>query len=157
MRRNTVAKIKRIVVHCSDSPDSLDIGVKEIREWHTSPPPNGRGWRDVGYHKVIRRGGKIESGRFENGDSILEGAEIGAHAVGHNAASLAVCLVGRLRFDRRQIAALLTLLAELCRKHDVAVSDVVGHYELDSRKTCPNLDLDDIRDALEGHLDRLLA
>mgnify|MGYP000216638173 CR=1 FL=1 len=26
--------IKKVIVHCTDSDDSLDIGYKEIDEWH---------------------------------------------------------------------------------------------------------------------------
>ena len=27
----------------------MDIGVAEIRRWHTDPPPKGNGWNDIGY------------------------------------------------------------------------------------------------------------
>ena len=27
-------KINKIVIHCTDSPDSMDIGFREINEWH---------------------------------------------------------------------------------------------------------------------------
>ena len=44
--------IKFLVVHCSDTPDSDDIGAIEIHKMHI-----GFGWEGIGYHKVIRRNG----------------------------------------------------------------------------------------------------
>jgi len=141
-------KIAKIVVHCSDTPEDMDIGVKEIKKMHTDPPPKGRGWRDCGYHKVIRRNGQTEIGRFENGDSVLEGKEIGAHTKGHNSDSLAVCLVGRGKYDPRQIASLLYCLHRWLVIHDLEPSDVYGHYEFDKNKGCPLLDMGAVRKVL---------
>ena len=72
-----------IAIHCSDTYASQDIGVKEIRQWHTSPPRN---WSDIGYHYVIRRDGTIEAGRLFS--------DIGAHVEGYNARALGICMVG---------------------------------------------------------------
>ena len=47
-----------IVIHCSQTKPSMDIGAKEIDRWHRE-----RGWLKIGYHKVIRRNGNIENGR----------------------------------------------------------------------------------------------
>lgn len=81
-RRRTTSNI---VIHCSATKPSMDIGVNEIREWHTSPPRN---WSDIGYHIVIRRNGLIEFGRHFD--------DIGAHVAGFNGVSCGVCLVGGL-------------------------------------------------------------
>src|SRR5690625_2478479 len=72
-----------IVAHCSASPPSQDIGVKEIDRWHRA-----RGFFEVGYHAVIRRDGTLELGR--------DWDDIGAHARegGFNRTSIGVCLVG---------------------------------------------------------------
>jgi N-acetylmuramoyl-L-alanine amidase len=143
-----VSKIAKIVVHCSDSPDNLDIGAAEIRVWHTAKPPGGRGWRDIGYHYVIRRDGTVETGRYENGDSVLEGREIGAHVLGHNSDSLAVCLVGRKQFARAQLESLTMLVRCLLVRTSLPKTAVLGHYELDKHKTCPNLDMDLFRNGI---------
>lgn len=74
---------RAIVYHCSATRPNLDIGAREIREWHIA-----RGWADIGYHIVIRRDGTIEWGRHP--------AAIGAHVAGHNTDSIGVCLVGGL-------------------------------------------------------------
>lgn len=75
-----------VVIHCSATRPSLDIGVAEIRGWHLD-----RGWSDIGYHAVIRRSGRLEKGR----DWWLNGA----HVRGHNQGTVAICMVGGLRPD----------------------------------------------------------
>ncbi len=129
-------KITRIVVHCSDSPDSMDIGVKEIRKWHVQD----NGWSDVGYHAVCRRDGTIEIGRPEE--------QAGAHVAGHNVDSLAVCLVGRKDFSPAQMLALVTLVRSWMRKYNITAQNVLGHTELDPKKSCPNLPLNAVRKAV---------
>lgn len=136
-------KINKLVVHVSDSPDDLDIGVKEIRAWHTEPPPRGNGWADIGYHFIIRRSGKVERGRDEQ--------LVGAHVKGHNSDSLGIVWVGRKVISEKQYTSLLDLLVDQMSKHKLDIDRVVGHKELDSRKTCPNLDIDKLRADLLFH------
>lgn len=151
-------KIVNIIVHCSDSPDSLDIGVKEIRAWHTAPVPKGRGWREIGYHYVVRLTGAVENGRFENGDPFLVASEVGAHVAGHNRGTLAVCRVGRLEaaMPLAQRAALVGLLAALCRRLGLPATAVLGHAEVapESGKTCPNLDMHNLRRDVAAQLQK---
>ena len=85
-------KINKIIIHCSATKPSMDIGVTEIRDWHV----NGNSWGDVGYHHVIRRDGTLENGRA---------AEVaGAHCKNHNHDSIGICLVGGVREDDVKIA-----------------------------------------------------
>lgn len=115
--------IKLIVVHCSATPASRDIGVAEIRAMHQA-----KGWRDVGYHYVIRRDGRVEKGRP---DTVA-----GAHVQGHNTGSLGICLVGGVKpdmtaetnFTQAQYEALRVLLTDLTRAHPKA--RVCGHRDL---------------------------
>jgi hypothetical protein len=140
-----LSRITRIVIHCSDSPDTMNIGAEEIRKWHMDPPPKGRGWSDIGYHYVVTRSGTIEAGRYHDGDSILEGSEIGAHVAGQNKDSLAICWVGRTKPSAAQYQSLIVLVCLLCASHGVALEGVYGHYELAAGKTCPNLDMAKVR------------
>lgn len=75
-------KITEAFVHCSATPPTMDIGAKEIKDWHV----NDNGWSDIGYHYIIRRDGTKELGRS------LERA--GAHVKGFNKDSIGICLVG---------------------------------------------------------------
>lgn len=124
-----------IAVHCSATRPSLDVGVKEIRQWHKA-----QGWQDIGYHYVIRRDGKVERGRAEN--------LIGSHVAGYNATSVGVCLVGGVsqkdikpenNFTPEQFASLKTLLKMLCEKYKGA--KVRGHRDFPKvQKACPSFD-----------------
>ena len=76
-------KTDKLVVHCADTPEDMDIGAEKIREWHTKE----RGWDDIGYHWVIKRDGTLEAGRAINMQ--------GAHAKAVNGSSIGCCLVGR--------------------------------------------------------------
>lgn len=115
--------IKLLVVHCSATPADRDIGVAEIRAMHRA-----RGWKDVGYHYVIRRDGRIEKGRA---DTVM-----GAHVQGHNNGSLGICLVGGVKPDMTaetnftpiQYAALAQLLTTLTGRYPDA--RVCGHRDL---------------------------
>ena len=79
--------IKLLIVHCSDTFDTEDIGASEIHKMHLS-----FGWDGIGYHKIIRRDGLIENGRPEYW--------VGAHVYGKNNQSLGVCLIGKKNIIR---------------------------------------------------------
>lgn len=125
--------IDTIIVHCSASPDNLDVGVKEIREWHIK-----RGWSDIGYHYVIRRSGKIETGRDEK--------RVGAHCEGANKTSIGICVVGLNKFEPAQFDALRTKINELLKKYPGCVVHEHRWYPSAKRqgKTCPNFDLNQV-------------
>lgn len=126
-------KIDLIVVHCSATHPSMDIGVKEIRKWHVEE----NNWSDIGYHYVIRRNGIIETGRPEE--------KQGAHVYGFNKTSLGICLVGGtnandkekadFNFTKEQLFWLDQLLISLGRRYPKA--QLCGHRDLDSKKACP--------------------
>lgn len=121
-----------IVVHCSATKVSSDIGVDEIRDWHTR-----KGWSDIGYHAVIRRNGVVEFGRHFD--------QPGAHVAGQNYRSVGICLVGGLdergkpedNFSASQKNALRQLIAVLSYAYTGA--EILGHRDLS-----PDLDGDGI-------------
>ena len=118
--------IDTVIIHCSDTPNNMDIGTATIREWHLE-----RGWDDVGYHYIIRRDGTTEVGRQES--------RIGAHCLGKNYRSVGICLVGRDKFTKEQFHSLEQLVQDLRKRYDVI--DVAGHHKY-SNKTCPNFKVD---------------
>jgi N-acetylmuramoyl-L-alanine amidase len=129
--------IKKVIVHCSDSDDSLDFGFKDINEWHRQ-----RGWLSpsgisCGYHFIIRRDGSIEVGRPID--------EKGAHCEGQNSNSIGICWIGRNSPSNAQIKQLHILCKELIDIYKLQVTDVYGHKEFNPAKTCPNLDMDKFR------------
>ncbi len=120
MRRRT----EFLVVHCSATPPTADIGADEIREWHV----HQNKWRDIGYAAVIRRDGEIEFGRHFD--------DVGAHVRGFNAKSVGVCLVGGIDFEGNpednftdnQFISLRTVLEMLMLAYPFAT--VLGHRDL---------------------------
>lgn len=127
--------IKMIVVHCADTPEGRNDTIDDIRRWHKQ-----QGWADVGYHYVITLDGTIQPGRNED--------TIGAHCQGFNTNSIGVCYIGGRTKDMKQAkdtrtveqkAALRTLLMMLKSKYPSAL--IVGHRDLDKKKSCPSFDV----------------
>lgn len=122
MRPQRIATNK-IVIHCSATPPDRDVGSADIDIMHKQ-----RGWQGIGYHVVIRRTGKIEFG-----EGLLNQ---GAHAAGHNADSVAICMVGGIdkagkvenNFTKDQWESLKDTVEFLKRAYPMAV--VVGHRDL---------------------------
>ena len=108
-----------IVVHCSATKPSMDVGLKQIKDWHV----NERGWRDVGYHYIIRRNGEVELGRNAN--------DTGAHASGYNSKSIGLCMVGGMAEDNS---------TENNFTDKQWTAHVIGHNEI-SKKDCPSFDV----------------
>jgi len=126
-------EIKEIVIHCTASPDYMDIGANTIKQWHLD-----RGWSDIGYHYVIRRNGEIEKGRP---DDIA-----GAHARGVNQTSIGVVWVGETQIDVLQEKAMMSLIHFLMGKYNIKIENVLGHCEaVKTSKTCPNLNMNRVR------------
>lgn len=150
-------ELNSIFVHCSFTPASMDIGVIEIRKWHTDPKPpagtkpvpgvHGNGWSDIGYHFVIRRDGTTEPGR--------DPAIAGAHAYGHNKDSLGFVLVGGMdeegnpvcNFTFAQYRALKALGVAMADAFDIPYANIKGHNEV-STKPCPCFDVPGLFSAL---------
>ena len=139
--------INKIVVHCTDSPDEMDIGFTEIDDWHRARFDGVLVGIDAhrvycGYHYIIRRDGTTQIGRPEH--------YMGAHVQGHNKESLGIVWVGRDEITADQWSTLLTLLRMLCLRYGLSTDDVYGHTELNPAKTCPNIKMDQVRLELGG-------
>lgn len=129
-------KISLIVIHCSATKPSVDVGAKEINIWHRQRgffnPASGQ---SIGYHYVIRRNGAVESGRPID--------QAGAHAKGYNAESIGICLIGGLNqktgkpesnYTLEQWNSLREVVATLCKEHHI--QKVIGHNQV-AVKDCP--------------------
>ena len=130
-------KIDTIIIHCAATTPRMDIGAKEINLWHRQ-----RGFFNlasglsIGYHYVIRRDGTVETGRPVS--------EAGAHAKGHNAHSIGICLVGGIdtngkpeaNYTPEQWGALFDLVKRLAKAYSVTPDHIIGHNEV-AAKDCP--------------------
>lgn len=131
----TNRKIDMLIIHCSATKPTMDIGVKEIRKWHVE----GNGWQDIGYHDVIRRNGNTERGRpYEIA---------GAHVAGKNSYSIGVCLVGgvddNMKPDANFTDKQWKTLAQYVRafKAEYPRATIHGHNEFSS-KDCPSFNVE---------------
>lgn len=134
--------IRRIIIHCSASPNGRPDTIDDIDRWHKE-----RGFNGVGYHHVIHMDGSTHTGRPEE--------EQGAHALGYNSLSIGICMIGTDKFTEAQWFALAGLVRYLREKYRYA--SVIGHGELpDVHKACPGFSVTEwLRGnmrAMEGHI-----
>ena len=144
-------EIQKIIVHCTDS---AWCNVQIIDRWHKE-----RGWDGIGYHYLIlnsypdyrslkaRRPSPESDGLIEEGRPL---EKIGAHCRGHNLDSIGIALVGVNTFSKAQIYSLQKLIKLLLRQFNLSINNVYGHYEFNSIKSCPNLDMDWFREWMNG-------
>lgn len=80
--------------------------------------------------------------------------QVGAHAVGLNARSLGICVIGTYATQGPVLGVWTSLVdacARLCKRYGIPATNVVGHRETASGKaqgkTCPGsaFDLDELR------------
>lgn len=150
-----MANISNIIIHCSDSSFG---SASLIRSWHLQ-----NGWSDIGYHFVVLNGfvspggpngspltlplldGMVEVGRRLDGDNLLLGLEIGAHALGYNDRSVGICLIGRDRFSEAQFRNSAALIRHLAMLWKVPAKNILGHYQVTGNRTCPNFDVPEFK------------
>jgi len=126
-------KINKIIIHCTATPEGRDVSISDVRRWHVEE----RGWRDVGYHFLIRLDGTIEEGRP------IE--QTGAHTLNHNFDSIGIAYVGGMSKDMTEPKDTRTeeqkdaLVDLLCQLHDCYGGKIYGHRDFSS-KDCPSFD-----------------
>lgn len=153
--------IKKVIIHTSDSAWGNAL---VIDDWHRK-----RGWKGIGYSAVITNGipsygmlkaskkwsfadGQIEWGRSFDDDTIIENDEIGANAYGWNSQSVSICLIGKHgQYSKKQMYALKTFCLELQKTWPhLKPQDFIGHHEVDKKKTCPDINMNDLREFIFG-------
>ena len=127
---------KYIVIHCSQTRPSQNIGAKDIDRWHRE-----QGWLKIGYATVIKRDGTIEQGREDD--------EVQAAVKGYNHNSFNLCVIVGAKeedwkqpddnFTGEQWESLKKELTRLVIKYPDA--KIVGHRDLDDKKFCPSFDV----------------
>lgn len=133
-------EIKKLILHCSATPEGKDFTVQDIDEWHRQ-----RGFKKIGYHYVIYRDGSIHKGRDES--------QIGAHTTGQNKDSIGICYIGGMDKDSNkskdtrtteQIDSLFQLCYSLMGKYNLRIDDIHPHYEY-AKKDCPSFSIIDFK------------
>ena len=142
-----MAKLQRLVIHCTATREGRAVSSAEIRRWHTAPAPAGNGWKQVGYTDLFHLDGRVERLVENNEDEWVDPWEVTNGAKGHNSTSRHIVYVGGLSADGKsprdtrtpsQRAAMAKYVHDFhARFPGVAI---VGHNDLSS-KACPCFDV----------------
>ncbi len=131
-------KTEYIIIHCSATPPTMNIGADTIDRWHRSRGIASRRG-PTGYHYIIRRDGMVELGRDSDA--------IGAHCRGWNDRSVGICLVGGINIDgdaeENYTDEQWVSLRETVEFMKVRFPDaeIAGHGEFNTSKDCPCFDV----------------
>ena len=126
-------KIKRIVIHCTATQQTIDIQ-SIINYWKITLR-----WKSMGYHYIIEANGNTV--KLTDIDKIANGA------AGYNENSIHIAYIGGIDNNRKPIDnrtiekkyALRILIMQLSAKYPDAY--ILGHYQLPNvNKACPCFD-----------------
>lgn len=141
-----MAKLQYLVIHCTATPEGREVSAADIRRWHTSPAPAGRGWKQVGYTDLFHLDGSVERLVDNNEDMNVDPWEITNGAKGYNSVSRHVVYAGGCdkkmqpkdtRTEAQKEALKRYVLDFHARHPDVRI---VGHNQL-AAKACPSFDV----------------
>lgn len=142
-------KIERLVIHCTATAEGQEVTAADIRRWHCSAPPAGRGWKQVGYTDMVHLDGRVERLAGNNEDGWVDAWEVTNGAKGYNTTSRHIVYVGGCARDGKtpkdtrtgeQKAALLKYVKDFHRRFPEA--EICGHRDLPGvAKACPSYDV----------------
>ena len=139
--------MKYLVIHCTATPEGREVSSAEIRRWHTSPPPAGRGWKQVGYTDLFHLDGRVERLVKNNEDAQVDPWEMTNGASGYNSVSRHIVYVGGCDKDMKPKDTRTAAQCEALKRY---VEDfhgrfpqirIVGHHYLNPGKACPSFDV----------------
>lgn len=138
-----IKPFKYFVIHCTATKEGQNITPDQVLRWHTSPPPNGRGWKKVGYSDLIQLDGKRHRYVEHNGDLWIQDSEITNGVKGINSISRHVVYVGGLDSEMKpkntltteQVKTLTTIIREVLEYNPNVL--IAGHNQFDN-KACPS-------------------
>lgn len=141
-----MGKLTYLVIHCTATPEGMEVTPDMIKAWHTSPPPNGRGWKQIGYTDLINLKGEVVNMVKHNEDDIIDAWEITNGAVGINDTSRHIVYSGGMTKDMknpkdtRNEAQLLSMKNYVV--HTISLHPdilIAGHNQFAS-KACPSFE-----------------
>lgn len=139
--------LEYLVIHCTATEEGVAVTDKVIRRWHTAPvSEGGRGWRQVGYSKVIYLDGTVVTMVDYNDDDVVDPWEITNGVAGLNYKARHIVYVGGLNGKRKpkdtrtpaQHIALEAYVREAVQKWPNI--RIAGHNQF-ANKACPCFDV----------------
>jgi hypothetical protein len=135
-----MGKLTHIMFHCADTPEGVQFHGSDIIRWHTAPPPQGRGWRKVGY-----AGGWNLDGTFEilnpfDNDEQITWEELTYGAAGWNAECLHFYYFGGKGNRDTRTPAQRAAMATFAQMGIIIWPEIqyIGHNQVNSHKYCPS-------------------
>jgi N-acetylmuramoyl-L-alanine amidase len=147
LKKNPMAKLEYLVIHCTATREGKKITAGDIRRMHTSKPPVGRGWAQVGYADIIHQDGTVENLVPYDDDDIVQPREITNGAIGLNGKARHVSYIGGITSDGKrskdtrtseQANALKNYVYDFIAKYPSV--KVLGHNQV-AAKACPCFDV----------------
>ncbi len=135
---------KYLIIHCTATPEGRAVTAQTVRDWHTKPKPQGRGWTRVGYSDLILLDGQRHTFVKHNGDTWIDANEITNGASGINSVSRHVCYVGGLDATGKNVKDTLTeqqnkVLSSIIAEVLTYAPDVlIGGHNQYANKGCPS-------------------
>ncbi|GIV21988.1 MAG: hypothetical protein KatS3mg023_3739 [Armatimonadota bacterium] len=131
--------------------------VRSFYDHHTK----SNGWKDIGYHFVISRGGLIFEARNGSGKALIDGLiPVGAHCPGKNATHIGICLEGNYQLASELPSSLWESLVRLMARLSLAAgielnrATVLLHRDVVST-VCPGDTVQNKLDAIITHANRI--
>jgi hypothetical protein len=141
-----MSKLKFFVLHCTATQEGKEYTAADIKKMHCSPPPVGRGWKQVGYSDMIHLDGAITNLVPYDNDQEVQPREITNGALGLNGEARHIVYVGGLDKNLKakdtrtqaQITALKNKCYDMIAKHPTI--KILGHNQV-AAKACPCFDV----------------
>lgn len=136
-------KLEYLIIHCTATQEGRELTADDIRRMHCSPPPKGRGWKQVGYSDMIHLTGVTTNLVPYNEDDIVQPREITNGALGLNGIARHVVYVGGVEKDGKtpkdtrtdqQILTLRNYVYHVISAHPNI--KILGHNQVEN-KACP--------------------
>lgn len=140
--------MKYLVIHCTATPEGREVSSAEIRRWHTSPPPLGRGWKQVGYTDMVHLDGRVERLVENNEDAQVDPWEVTNGATGYNSISRHIVYVGGCDSAMKPKDSRTPEQREALKRYVEDFHErfprirIVGHHDLNPGKACPSFDVE---------------
>jgi N-acetylmuramoyl-L-alanine amidase len=142
-----MGNLKYLIIHCTATQEGKELTADDIRRMHCSPPPKGRGWKQVGYSDMIHLSGLVTNLVPYDEDGIVQPREITNGALGLNGVSRHVVYVGGVEKDgktpkdtrtNQQLLSLRNYVHQMIANHPNI--EILGHNQVE-QKACPCFDV----------------
>lgn len=143
-------KLEYLVLHCTATEEGKYYDKEDVIRWHTSKPPAGRGWRQIGYHKLFLLDGGVQTLQQFDDDNWIETWEVTNGARGINFKSIHFCYVGGVEIINKKEVPKDTRTQEQRESLESEIKlflldhpdvQVIGHNQQTRLKACPSFDV----------------